>query len=311
MRLGKIETDPGQVERRAHPRSPVDGHPALRLQRSAGNRAVTSLITAAAPVQRMKGGEKESTELKIRLRDYMNVSEKELFKAVCGHHSLPEDTVPTSEQVWQYACKVYTAHRLKGAELWAELTKALAGRSDKTASEAEKRKSDDYDKRFANEYKYAGHASSPESFVGAKDQDASKPWPYHNRVSEEDHWITALHNDRKHDLNQSRMPNSEILWQQYKGVVHDPSSLDGITRSSIVNVATLVTIYMAYPNNEVPRDDLREWEPGTEEFFAVLGTENARSAAHLLIDHAHVLGKTISVIQTSRDSIQLPFAPSP
>jgi hypothetical protein len=48
---------------------------------------------------------------------------------------------------------------------------------------------------------------------------------------------------------------------------------------------------------------------GRKAFLTVLGTENAKSAAFLLKDHAHRIGKTIDCVETSKTTIAVMFKP--
>jgi hypothetical protein len=289
-----------------------DGHALLRLQRSAGNRALASLLTHRTSdhvVQRMKGRDENEAHITIHLRDRMGISENDLFAAVREHLSLPNECRPSPADVWAYAAATYRAHLANGTRYWASLVTALAKRDSAENVAAEKLRAEEYDRRFRSDYEVTQSASH--SFVAARGHPGKHP--YHNVVEPDGHGghlIKALHNYAKDDVNGgNRLPNSEILWQQFRGIAGEAAELSGITRTAVVNVATRATIYLAYPNGEVPDSEQRLWKPGTEEFLAVLGTENGRSAAFLLTDHAHRIRKTIDAIGTTKDEIAVSFKP--
>ncbi|MET8993932.1 hypothetical protein [Amycolatopsis sp. NPDC004169] len=260
----------------------------------------------------MKGRDENEADITTHLRDRMGISEQDLFAAVREHLSLPTECRPRPADVWAYASAVYRTHLANGTRYWASLTNALAERDSAEKVMAEKSLAEEYDRRFRSDYEVTQDASH--SFVAARGHP-DKGHPYHNVVEPDGHGghlIKALHNYAKEDANGGkRLPNSEILWQQFKGIAGEAAELSGITRTAVVNVATRATIYLAYPNGEVPGSEPRLWEPGTEGFLAVLGTENAKSAAFLLMDHAHRIRRTIDAIRTTKDEIAVSFASYP
>ncbi|MBE8520411.1 hypothetical protein ILP97_23450 [Amycolatopsis sp. H6(2020)] len=291
------------------------GRALIRLQQSAGNRALGSLLapaTSGYAVQRMKSGAEEEAFLTYRLRDDMGITIEKQHEAVRQHFGLPEEAEVTPADTWRYACAVYEQHVANGTRYRDSLRNALMERNSAEAVAAEKLRDEGYDRQFRTDYQVRQVDFA--SYAKAR-SDSGPDYPYHNNVEPDGsggHLINAMHNYAKDDANgTNRLPNSEILWQQFKSIAGESADLSLIIRNEIANVATLVTIYLAYSNGEVPTTDLKAWKPDTEEFLAVLGTENAKSAAFLLKDHAHRIGKTIYDIQTSKLKIILRFVPAP
>ncbi len=116
--------------------------------------------------------------------------------------------------------------------------------------------------------------------------------------------------------------NSEILWQQYKlaakqkyqtdnEVKQAMKSITRIKRETVINDETKETVYMAYPDGEDWDTTKKEWQPGQEEFFAILGTPNAKSSVFFLKDHMDEIEKTIRQIKTSGGSLKIDYTPIP
>ena len=187
----------------------------------------------------------------------------------------------------------------------------------------------EYDRRFAaNYHSKAEKMNDPEgkyntSTSSEKDVDeGNRTYEYKNTINFNTNTIEANSNfayhisDRdwkstKQDkalINDEGLPGSEILWQQAKLAAqqHLPASnameienqlkqISTISQRSVVNHESMVILTMAYPDGKAWSEPL-EFLPGTDEFFAVLGTPNARSSARFLIDHMDQLGKTIEKI---------------
>jgi len=60
----------------------------------------------------------------------------------------------------------------------------------------------------------------------------------------------------------------------------------------------MALLYMCHPNG-VNLNEPQRWDPGTPEFNAILGTDNGKAGAFMLIDHLDQMNKTISHIESS------------
>ena len=119
--------------------------------------------------------------------------------------------------------------------------------------------------------------------------------------------------------------NSEILWQQAKLAAEEEhkgtgdkttrdaqvaatlKKLKKISRKSVVNSETQETVYMAYDEGEKWNQE-KDWNPGSSEFNAVLGTPNAKSSAFFLMDHMDQLEKKIEKIKaTDKGDLDIEF----
>lgn len=156
---------------------------------------------------------------------------------------------------------------------------------------------------------------------------ANKEVNYNNKVDPVRGHIEASYNYNEGDLARyqpgGHLPNSEILWHQYRKaaeILHPSSESGGreklasamkniqeIKRSSIVNEQTLATMYLA--NNDTSASTA--WNDPANEFLALLGTPNARSSVHMLIDHIDELEKTISGINTTGRNMTIGFGAFP
>lgn len=107
------------------------------------------------------------------------------------------------------------------------------------------------------------------------------------------------------------LPGSEILWQQAKlaakrhlpggtntEIEDELKKISTISRRSVINHETIVVLTMAYPDGKF-WPEVESFKPGDDDFFAVLGTPNARSSARFLIDHMDQLEKTIDRIDAN------------
>lgn len=140
---------------------------------------------------------------------------------------------------------------------------------------------------------------------------------YENRIDLDTGTIIADNNKGTKDpLEKNRLPNSEVLWQQYRAVAKQQlgadfpeskamSSISKIIRHIVANAESQRVVFMAYPDGEAWKDgNDRDWLPHTEEYNAILGTPNGQSAAYMLLDHFEEIGeKTLGIIRTtgSRD----------
>lgn len=186
------------------------------------------------------------------------------------------------------------------------LTQALEGQADDVnATEA-------FGKRYvtnvtenqdtpANVKDFSGKGNYYDTKMKGKEDSA-----YANYMDSESGRIVASYNYNKYDPKGElvegvdQINNSEILWQQYladaaKNNV-DVKGLNEVVRSSIQGAAALLTLSMCNVKiNE--RMAEKTWLPDSEEFFAILGTDNCKGIPFLLKDHAQALGrKTIARI---------------
>jgi hypothetical protein len=96
----------------------------------------------------------------------------------------------------------------------------------------------------------------------------------------------------------SRLNLSEIWWQEHKAQAAEANvlvtNLQYIFQSSLENQDTMVVIEEAFKRKNVPigaRMQDYDWHPDTDEFLAILGTDNCKTIPYMLIDHMHALGK--------------------
>ncbi len=168
-------------------------------------------------------------------------------------------------------------------------------------------KTDIYEGNYSNEFDISsGSIKAAWNFAANVDRDTGKVTSYYDKALE-----------AKKGLN-----NSEILWQQFQLAAKwhfqtDPSmeskvidalkTISTIKRDTVINDETNEVVYMSYPNNE-DWDTDKEWRPTQDEFFAILGTPNARSSPYFLMDHLDQIEKTIEkIITTSGGGIDISF----
>jgi len=93
----------------------------------------------------------------------------------------------------------------------------------------------------------------------------------------------------------ANVSNSEVLWQQWKSVVDlrnrnkshwtrktNYSNLKELYRKGIVNEDTVKIVYMCHSDDRVGE---KKWLPNSDEFNALLGSPNGKSAYYILKDH--------------------------
>lgn len=232
---------------------------------------------------------------------------------------------------------IYNEMVAKGSGYWDMLQDANnkyqgKGKEELVKKLAAKRKT--YDARFAKnyvtktreigDYKNQALYSSGLAFEGGT-VDPEKDIPYDNSADFNDNSITALHNYAERDMAREAdkklggskdyetrgLPNSEILWQQYKAAAENQfwfykqsraqelvKALSIIKRRQVQPISTLATVMFALPDNKLNFDLAHSWLAGTEEFKALLGTPNCSGAAFLLADHIDELdNKSITEIE--------------
>lgn len=288
---------------------------AVHLQRLLGNQGVKRLqaslignkpLVEPAGIQPARMIQRRKTEFVevdfIRhMRDDLGVNEQELKEKI-------------KDSAWTYADTLYKEFVQKGRGYWGTLQAAIAaygGNEQQAFLGKQQTKRQDYDQRFERDYDFTLGEDYSTSFVNSKNNPTQLPYTNAVHSDEESHSITAKKNYARDDKADPRLPNSEIIWQQYKktrqafggGSNEDLAKLTDITRDNVVNIDTLITVFMVYPNGETAKDNSKNWQPGTDEFFALLGTENLRGSPHLLADHLDQIRKTISHISTLGNQI--------
>ncbi len=235
----------------------------------------------------------------------------------------------------------YNRNLDRGTRYWNNLNNTIDhynADDNKGFLKTQKKQHSDYDKKFKKNYinKLERVPDSEDIEVSstglAKKGDkgyVGKATPYSNSVNFEDNSITASHNyatqDRarqKDEENKGKkrykprgLPNSEILWQQYKtgakeqSKIHKESKaedlikgLSTVKRRQVQNPSTLQTILFALPDGKDDFKAAHAWRAAGEEFKAMLGTPNCSGAAFLLADHVDELeGKSITEIELLGD----------
>lgn len=226
--------------------------------------------------------------------------------------------------VWAECEGRYAAARARGDERQQDLEErawqfALAGEAMHEQL-AQQRQA--YGDRYAAAYatKVRGHPEDPgltsvstAGFIGQRPPDDKMTGQYDNRIDLDTGTIVADNNKATEDPARKAglgLPNSEVLWSQYREVAARKlpaervgPSMAGISRMIRANVANETSqqvVFMAYPDGETWIGGVeRQWEPGSEEYSAILGTPNAMPAAFMLVDHFDELGgKTLGTITT-------------
>jgi hypothetical protein len=232
----------------------------------------------------------------------------------------------------------YDTNLVKGRGYWDKLKKAVANFKAEDNGEFLKEqaaKHADYDSKFEKNYasntrnhwwytENVGIGSSGLAEEGSQ-VEANKDVPYTNSVSFEDNSISANHNYAERDMARVEdvkkkgekgyeprgLPNSEILWQQYKLAAKNQfwfwkdsrakelmEGLSAIKRRQVQNTATQMTGLFALPDDKTDLKTAYAWQAESEEFLAMLGTPNCSGAAFLLADHVDDLnGKSITEIE--------------
>jgi hypothetical protein len=85
-------------------------------------------------------------------------------------------------------------------------------------------------------------------------------------------------------------------WSEVAGACYGKSGsgdLNYVFRVDVINTQTLLLVRdQIYPENSLnwPTEDFREWQPGSAEFNALLGTPNGKGVAALLLGHREQYG---------------------
>ncbi len=256
-----------------------------------------------------------------------------------------------SQRINELVTATYDSCLAKGTRYWDGLQDKIATYNSEDSEElieglTEKRAS--YDKRFKSNYSTRKTAENEEGFKTltswGKEKFFSKKNPtadYANHFNVEEGIIEAAHNYATADKARIRdaenadtegyskrgLPNSEVIWQQYKSAampnsgknrdgraVEAMQALSKISRVQVANASTQQTAYKALPDGKSDWTSAHTWDAGSEEFLALLGTPNCSGAAFMLSDHVDQLdGKNInniSLIPDDRDlKLDINFTP--
>ncbi|MEM8998812.1 MAG: hypothetical protein AAGB24_00990 [Bacteroidota bacterium] len=115
--------------------------------------------------------------------------------------------------------------------------------------------------------------------------------------------------DKESGAKDKSIPNNIMLWKQYelaaknrelRGVGSEASAYENlklITRHNIANSETVNTVKMAYGANAKWDKDVVQFLPGSEQFFAIIGTPNCKSIVRMLNERVSKLKKTIEGVE--------------
>ena len=99
------------------------------------------------------------------------------------------------------------------------------------------------------------------------------------------------------------------MWKQYERAAKDRESRGGgseasayenlklITRHNIANSETINTVKIAYGAHAQWDKSVVQFLPGSEQFFAILGTPNCKSIVRMLNERVLKLNKTIEGVE--------------
>lgn len=260
-----------QMQRRLATRR-IAPHDALALQRATGNRAVSRLVTSAPNVQ------------------------------------LKRTTARPDEDNWQFEIrsKAYDECRRKGAELWDQLEKArLPGPQENTGKptpgDAPLR---DYRARYDHTCQVSGDIVTVKTSLRGQ-----KKCLYENDFNIKAGEVNAKQNWRNVDEQEGPthggpggkpLHNSAILWNQRRAaIVAAPpqvSKIGLISRRNITNMTTFNVVNIVHDEPETWTE--KASLPPSDDFLALLGTDNARSTAYMLLQHRGSLLPAITKITT-------------
>ena len=225
---------------------------------------------------------------------------------------------------------IYNDKLAKGTGYWKILQDKILkfGGDQRQAFELEQsQKRQEYDQKFEKNYvttpkKTASKNQRELHSVGlgadGEKVNANKDVPYLNMADFQDNSITAAHNYAERDLAREAdkankdvvgyekrgLANSEILWQQYRVAAEKQfvfnkkeraldlmKGLNKIKRRQVQNDETRGTILFALPDGFDDFSKPHQWQAGSEEFLALLGTPNCSGAVFMLSDHFDQLDK--------------------
>jgi len=336
--LQRRRTSPSHMTRPAGA-SALDGRVAqlMRMQQGIGNQAVVRMLGSAQAGGRHAIQRKKTTK----------PGDAELIGLVgdAAENSVIDGLQSDSEKgaaVWNHLKKEYSECLNKGTGYWNDLDEMVSKykenstKGDVVSKLSNKRVG--YDAKFQSNYSNTVTAlGGTEYQVNTEGYDpSSKPKPtvgtgssdgdYVNSFDIASGKITAAWNFGKSDkavMANKGLNNSEILWDQYKLAAqehykHDSDkddkvkqalkNISSMVRKTVINETTNAVMYMSYSDSQNWKRENLTLTPGDEEFKALLGTPNCKSAAFMLKDHVDELEKTLDTIQVVKGhSIDIKF----
>lgn len=231
----------------------------------------------------------------------------------------------------------YNESLAKGTRYWNKLqtaTQKFQGEESGEFLDSLSKKRESYSERLKNNYETTSEHNESSKFKEIKTHglghegdkvDPKADIPYLNRVDFRDNSIHGIHNYAERDNAREAdvfmggaddyetrgLPNSEILWQQYKTAAKTQfwfkkdekaaalmRGLNSVKRRQVQPRQTLMTILFAMPDNKDDINDVHTWHAGSEEFLALCGTPKVSGILFMLADHIDQLDKiTISGIR--------------
>lgn len=296
----------------------------LSLQRMIGNRATRGLL-----------GSRLGVPVVQRVRDTMPEGLSENYNdwvqgfTMESIDKIDSEALDKDEQIWNLLKQNFGTMKSNGVRYFSLLTDAIntfKGLKGEDSNEKETNKQDFikdnqdkrsknkelYDTHYKSKYKEGGVAKTHLKDESIQDTENTSAG-YENYIEtnkQGDFYIKADDNMGRFGEGDKdkRIPNSEIFWLQMEGylkeveglgdveVLEKQTSLPYLKRTSISNKETLAVIFMCI--DDVNKLDQRHsFEAGSDEFKALLGTENGRAAVFLAKDHLDQMGKTISHIE--------------
>lgn len=225
-----------------------------------------------------------------------------------------------SEEEYSTKRNIYLEHVAKGRKAWDMLQEVLTNEESQDVQTKA-----DFVKRYGVTEVADSEVPSPaksriENKSGFLSLDTGKKGEketaYRNSVNPLTGVIVGESNYAEKDPGVGRLPNSEILYHQYKMAMEvnekhkgiesgSLSNLNKIVRNSIqgANAITVLDMCSMKMNEKLQG---KTFMPGEDDFFAILGTDNGKSAAFLLKDHPNEVGwKTITNITASQSWIEI------
>ena len=208
-------------------------------------------------------------------------------------------------------CQLYNAFMDKGAQYAASLEKAIAEKDTK----ADRDESKQFGERYETKMTSGGGVPSnvmkdiqrPESYTKVDTGIKGKESAYQNYASPQEGTIIGGWNYATKDVDGPgrRLPNSEVLHQHYKGVGGSLATLRRVIRSSIANEETMTVMDMC-AGTVIQKNAGVTYQAGSDDFNALLGTDNCKGVAFMLTDHARESGgKRIVAITMYPDHLVL------
>jgi hypothetical protein len=218
----------------------------------------------------------------------------------------------TETQVeYDQKCQLYNSFKAKGAQYAASLEKAIGEKDTKADRDEAKQFGERYETKMTSG---AGVPSNvmkdiqkPGSYTKVDTGIKGKESAYQNYASPDEGTIIGGWNYANRDVEGPgrKLPNSEVLYQQYKGVGGSFATLGRVIRSSIANEETMVAMDMC-AGTVIQKNAAMTYQAGSDNFNALLGTDNCKGVAFMLTDHARESGgKRIAAITMYPDHLVL------